>query len=199
MLYPQPTERGKRWNPQPHGYQLDSFLLCHNGNSCVGLFLNEYYWFYLPNISQVTSPFLYLHSHLPNLGCHLPPEWLQQPLSWLPLLTLAPVIHSPLNSWKEFWSGHCHVQHPSLASLCLEQNTKFCHDPQVCTIFCSASSLIFPPATIFSIVFRLFLNSWNAFCSFSPQGLCICCSHCFEGSLSHFCTLECLRGNHFPV
>ena len=30
---PQPTERGQRLNPPPHGYWSDSFPLCHNGNS----------------------------------------------------------------------------------------------------------------------------------------------------------------------
>ena len=30
---PSPTERGQGSNPHPHGFQLDSFLLRHNGNS----------------------------------------------------------------------------------------------------------------------------------------------------------------------
>ena len=33
MLDPQPTERGQGSNLQPHGFQSDSFLLCHDGNS----------------------------------------------------------------------------------------------------------------------------------------------------------------------
>ena len=32
-LDPRPTERGPELNPHPHGYELDLFLLCHNGNS----------------------------------------------------------------------------------------------------------------------------------------------------------------------
>ena len=32
-LHPQPTERSQGWSPKPHGSQLDSFLLCHEGNS----------------------------------------------------------------------------------------------------------------------------------------------------------------------
>ena len=31
----QPIERGQGLNPHPHGYQLDSFLLHHNGNSNI--------------------------------------------------------------------------------------------------------------------------------------------------------------------
>ena len=31
------TERGQRSNLQPHGYQLDLFPLCHNGNSYLFL------------------------------------------------------------------------------------------------------------------------------------------------------------------
>ena len=30
---PQPTEGGQGSNPRPHGYYLDSFPLCHSGNS----------------------------------------------------------------------------------------------------------------------------------------------------------------------
>ena len=33
MLDPQPTERGRGSNLHPHGYQLNSFPLRHNGNS----------------------------------------------------------------------------------------------------------------------------------------------------------------------
>ena len=33
MPDPWPTERGRGSNLHPHGYSLDSFLLCHNGNS----------------------------------------------------------------------------------------------------------------------------------------------------------------------
>ena len=33
MLDLQPTEWGQGWNLHPHGYQSDSFLLSHNGNS----------------------------------------------------------------------------------------------------------------------------------------------------------------------
>ena len=32
-LDPQPNERGQELNLQPHGSQLDSLLLCHDGNS----------------------------------------------------------------------------------------------------------------------------------------------------------------------
>ena len=33
MPDPRPTEQGQGLNPYPHGYQSDSFPLCHNGNS----------------------------------------------------------------------------------------------------------------------------------------------------------------------
>ena len=33
MLDPQPTERGQGLNPQPHGFESDSFLLPQDGNS----------------------------------------------------------------------------------------------------------------------------------------------------------------------
>ena len=36
---PQPTEWGHRSNPHPHGYWLESFPLCHNGNSIEQFFL----------------------------------------------------------------------------------------------------------------------------------------------------------------
>ena len=36
-----PPERGQGLNLQPHGYWLDSFPLCHNGNSVRGNFLKE--------------------------------------------------------------------------------------------------------------------------------------------------------------
>ena len=35
---PQPTERGLGSNQQPHGSEADSFLLCHDGNSCFPFF-----------------------------------------------------------------------------------------------------------------------------------------------------------------
>ena len=37
-LDPWPTERGQGWNPQPHGSQSDSFLLCYDGNSWLYFF-----------------------------------------------------------------------------------------------------------------------------------------------------------------
>ena len=33
----QPTEQGQGSNPQPHGYELGSLLLSHNGNSSMSL------------------------------------------------------------------------------------------------------------------------------------------------------------------
>ena len=33
MPDPRLTERGQGWNPRPQVYQLDSFPVCHNGNS----------------------------------------------------------------------------------------------------------------------------------------------------------------------
>ena len=35
MPDPQPTEQGHGSNLHPQGYQLDSFLLCHNRNSKI--------------------------------------------------------------------------------------------------------------------------------------------------------------------
>ena len=40
MPDPEPTEQGQGLNPQPRGSQLDSFLLCHDGNSQARV-LNE--------------------------------------------------------------------------------------------------------------------------------------------------------------
>ena len=39
MPDPRPTERGQGLNPHPRGYQLDLFLLYHNGNSSNSCFL----------------------------------------------------------------------------------------------------------------------------------------------------------------
>ena len=36
----QPTEQGQGLNPHPQGFQLDSFPLCHKGNS-LGIVLND--------------------------------------------------------------------------------------------------------------------------------------------------------------
>ena len=36
--HPQPTERGQGSNPKPHGSSLDSFPLCHDGNSLFCFF-----------------------------------------------------------------------------------------------------------------------------------------------------------------
>ena len=36
------TERGRGLNLPPHGYELDSFLLCHSGNSLYSNFLCNY-------------------------------------------------------------------------------------------------------------------------------------------------------------
>ena len=57
MLDPQPTERGQGSNPQPHGSQSVSFLLCHNRNSVKKpIFLNSPY--------KLTKKLLQAISHL---------------------------------------------------------------------------------------------------------------------------------------